>query len=181
MSKQKIKSHIKNLLYQSVLLLFLLLIFTFSIFSQSNLGTELTELKIEVRKSIESDAGDLADEKQSKDKSASVQNFETLPVSNVPILEEGESLIIKFCADCKGRKFEDLGFSKMIVFFINPASMRVDFKNSAKSFREIEFDTKSKKKRTRIQSSVSQYSADLFRQRRRLSSRYKKDNPGKTG
>ena len=147
MSKQKLKSHIKNFFCRSVLLTFFLMMFALNCLSQNNLGTELTEIKIEVRKMVKSNVDALVNEKKSKEKSEVSKAFETLPISKVPVLEEDESLIIKFCADCKGRKFEDLGFSKMIVFFVNPASMYADFNNSAKAFREIEFDTKSKKKK----------------------------------
>lgn len=109
-----------------------------------NIGTEIAEVKIEVKKPTSPISNDK--------KSSTPVSYKTLPISEVPILEGDEKLVIKFCGDCKSRKFEDLGFRKMLVFFVNPASVYADFdKNFDKAFKEIEFDFKSKKKKQAAQ------------------------------
>lgn len=112
-----------------------------------NIGTEITEVKIEVRKPVKDSAPKT--EKDSKNKKAQAAvSFQSLPISEVPILEGDEKLVVKFCRECKTRKFEDLGFKKMLVFFVNPASVYADFNNNfEKAFKEISFDFKSKKKK----------------------------------
>lgn len=105
-----------------------------------NIGTEITEVKIEVRKPIKDSAP--KNEKDSKNKKGqAAASFQSLPISEVPVLEGDEKLIVKFCGECKTRKFEDLGFKKMLVFFVNPASVYADFtpvlKKPLKKFHSI--------------------------------------------
>ena len=127
-----------------------ILIVAFVAFGQTatpNIGTEITEVKIEVRKPIKNPTQFLDNSSKNK-KAQPATSYQTLPISEVPILETDEKLVIKFCAECKSRKFEDLGFKKMLVFFVNPASVYADFSNNfEKAFKEIEFDLKSKKKK----------------------------------
>lgn len=149
----KLKSIASKLLLDRLVRLSVLsfVIFTGGGFAQNNPGNELTELKIDVRKPLKLSGAESSSAESLKNKAVTAQTYATLPISKVPILEAGETLVIKFCPDCKGRKLEDLGFTKLIVFFVNPASVQADFNRSfEKAFREIELDTKSKKNKPRL-------------------------------
>ena len=119
-------------------------------------GNELTRVKINVsRKIIDSQSAD---------------TVKTLSISEVSLLEAGDILIVRFCEKCPGRRLTDLGYQKLLIFFINPASVEKDLKDessrdvltdspnlsnkkqTAKSIAEIKFDgdLKSKKNLSKI-------------------------------
>lgn len=141
----------RKLLNISLLPIILLILAAVSGFAQSPTtatGNELTEMKIEVRQATVPNNSAKNTAKETPAIAAA-----TLPIEKVPILEEGETLIIEFCKECRGRKIEDLGFRKMVVFFVNPASVYADLKdNFEKAVREIEFESGSKKKKAQIYS-----------------------------